>query len=207
MEHHPETVMRTFIAIDLTPGLRRQVEGVQRRLIRQLTAQKLDRTVRWVASHNIHLTLQFLGEIEETQVPFLVARLEEVVGRHDPIQLRIEGLGCFPNYNRPNVIWCGVAGTLQALARLQSEVAAATHDAGIQGDDKPFKPHLTIGRTQRNATGNQLRSVGAVVAALAALPSQESETESIGEVILYKSDLTPNGPIYTRLGIFALTRR
>lgn len=207
MDHHLERGMRTFIAIDLTPGLRRQVEEVQRRLIRQLTAQKLDHAVRWVASHNIHLTLQFLGEIEETQVPFLAARLEEVAARHKPIQLRIEGLGCFPNYDRPHVIWCGVAGTVQALARLQSEVAAATHDVGIQGDDKPFKPHLTIGRTQRNATGNQLRSVGAVVATLAALPFQESETESIGEVILYQSDLTPSGPIYTRLGIFALACR
>lgn len=198
--------MRTFIAIDLTPGLRRQVEEVQRRLMRQLVAQKLDRTVRWVAGHNLHLTLQFLGEVEETQVSALAARLEEVAAHHEPLQLRVEGLGCFPNYNRPNVIWCGIAGALQPLARLQSDVAAAARTVGIQGDDKPFKPHLTIGRTQRNVSGAQLRSVGAVVAALAALPahSHGSAAESIGEVILYKSDLTPNGPIYTRLGVFVL---
>lgn len=200
--------MRAFVAIDLTSGLRRQVESVQRRLMHQLATQKLERSVRWVAIHNLHLTLQFLGEIEEAQVSALTARLTAVTTRHRPLRLRIEGVGCFPSINRPNVIWCGVAGDLQALAHLQSDVAAAVRSVGVQGDDKPFKPHLTIGRTQRNSTGSQLRAVGAAVAGLAALPSHAStgETDRIDEVILYKSDLTPSGPIYTRLGVFRLAQ-
>ena len=200
--------MRAFVAIDLTSGLRRQVESVQRCLMRQLATQKLERSVRWVAVHNLHLTLQFLGEIEEAQVSALTARLAEVTTHHRPLQLRIEGVGCFPNVSRPNVIWCGVAGDLQALAHLQSDVVAAVRSVGVQGDDKPFKPHLTIGRTHRNSTGSQLRAVGAAVAGLAALPSQAStgQTDLIDEVILYKSDLTPSGPIYTRLGVFRLAQ-
>ncbi|MCS6828065.1 MAG: RNA 2',3'-cyclic phosphodiesterase [Caldilinea sp.] len=201
--------MRTFIAIDLTPSLRQQVESTQRRLMRQLLAQKLDRAVRWVAVHNLHLTLHFLGEIEEAQLSALTDRLAAATTHHLPMQLRIEGVGCFPNSNRPNVIWCGVGGDLQALARLQSDVTAAVRSVGIQGDDKPFKPHLTIGRTQRNITVGQLRAVGAAVAELAALPSHASAgtPDRIDEVILYKSELTPSGPIYTRLGVFQLAQR
>ncbi|MFO7633310.1 MAG: RNA 2',3'-cyclic phosphodiesterase [Caldilinea sp.] len=198
--------MRAFIAVEMPPPLQRRMEGWQRRLARQLVAQQLDRCVRWTAAGNLHLTLRFLGEIDESQCSLLAQALTSIAAHHAPLSLRIEGLGCFPNMSRPNVIWCGIQGELAALARLQADVERVVHAAGIAADEKAFKPHLTIGRTQRSATGSQLRAVGAVVAELAAVatPPKGDDCAAIQELLLLESELTPSGPIYTPLGVFPL---
>jgi 2'-5' RNA ligase len=115
------------------------------------------------------------------------------------------GVGCFPSARRPNVIWCGVDGDVAALTGLQMAVEAAVQMVGLPAEPKPFKPHLTIGRLQRHATAAQLQAVGAAVAQLAATAAHAGGVASaVDELLLMRSELTSSGPIYTRLGVFAL---
>lgn len=198
--------MRAFIAAELpTPALR-QITAIQQKLAQQLRSQQLDRCVRWTSVNTIHLTLRFLGEIDDPQRVTLLQSLPAFAAHHSPFAVRVEGLSCFPNMKRPNVIWCGLQGEMRELERMQEGVELVVRNTGITPERKRFTPHLTIGRAQQRATEIQLRTVGAVVAQLAALhnPMQMGEPTQINELILFQSELTPSGPIYTRLGVFPL---
>ncbi|MFN3980998.1 MAG: RNA 2',3'-cyclic phosphodiesterase [Caldilinea sp.] len=198
--------MRAFIAIEMPPPALRRVAAIQRHLAHHLRSQQLDRCVRWTSAANLHLTLRFLGEINQLQCDTLLTMLSPLAAQHPTLSLYNEGLGCFPNAVRPSVIWCGLQGDLRTLMQLQVDIEKTVRSVGIAPDARQFKPHLTIGRTQRSATTNQLRAVGAIVMQSAALryPGPTDDLAMIGELILFQSELTPSGPIYTRLGVFRL---
>jgi 2'-5' RNA ligase len=196
--------MRAFIAIDMPAPVLRQLTAAQRQLSQQLRVQQLDRCVRWTPAGNLHLTLRFLGEIDDVQQRMLAHSLAQIAARHARLTLFAGGMSCFPNTRRPSVIWCGLQGDLAALSRLQAEVEVAAQSAGLPAEAKPFTPHLTIGRLQRSATSAQLQAVG-VTAHVAATPGRlEETTPTVDELLLMRSELTPSGSIYTRLGVFTL---
>lgn len=196
--------MRAFIAIDMPTPVLGQLTAAQRQLSQQLRVQQLDRCVRWTPAGNLHLTLRFLGEIDDVQQRTLAQSLAQIAARHARLALFARGVGCFPNARRPSVIWCGLQGDLAALSRLQAEVEVAAQSAGLPAEVKPFTPHLTIGRLQRSATSAQLQAVGAA-AHVAAMPGRlEEATPTVDELLLMRSELTPSGSIYTRLGVFTL---
>jgi len=197
--------MRAFIAIDMPAPVLRQLTAAQHRLTQQLQTQQLDRCVRWTPAGNLHLTLRFLGEIDDVQQRMLAPSLAQIAARHARMTLFAGGMGCFPNTRRPSVIWCGLQGDLAALSRLQAEVEAAAQSAGLPAEAKPFTPHLTIGRLPRSATSAQLQAVGAAAMRFAATSGRlEETTPSVDELLLMRSELTPSGSIYTRLGVFTL---
>ena len=197
--------MRAFIAIEMPAPAQQHLLAIQRRLTQHLRLQQLDRCVRWTSARNLHLTLRFLGEINSTQQRTLEQSLAQIAQRQERMLLSVGDMGCFPSARRPNVIWCGVEGNVVALTRLQMAVESAVQLAGLPAELKPFKPHLTIGRLQRHATAAQLQAVGAVVTQLTAIPARDGEAASaVDELLLMRSELTPSGPIYTRLGVFAL---
>lgn len=199
--------MRTFIAIDMPAPVLRQLTATQRRLTQHLQTQQLDRCVRWTPAGNLHLTLRFLGEIDGLQQRMLAQGLAEIAARHAPLALFADGVGCFPNARRPSVLWCGLQGDLAALSRLQAEVETDAQLAGLPAEAKPFTPHLTIGRLQRSATPAQLQAVGAAAMHFAAPSGRlEGSTPTVDELLLMRSELTPSGSIYTRLGVFTLQR-
>lgn len=199
--------MRAFVAIEMPDPVLRQILNGQRRMMQQLRTQQLERLVRWTPADNLHLTLRFLGEIDEEQRSQLEQSLARVAQKHPTITLFADGVGCFPNARRPNVIWCGIDGDLPALQRLQAEVERAACAVGLAAEEKPFKAHLTIGRLQRNAHSSQLQAVGASVTHLdATTPKTERPVSAlIQEVRLVRSELTPSGPLYTPLGVFPLS--
>lgn len=197
--------MRAFIAIEMPAPLQQRLLATQRRLTQHLRPQQLDRCVRWTPAENLHLTLRFLGEINDVQQRDLTQHLTQIAQRHARLTLSIAGVGCFPNAHRPNVIWCGLRGELTALTQLQAEVEAAAQAIGLPAETKPFKPHLTIGRLQRNATSSQLQAVGAAAMQLAvATPQVEYDASTVNELLFMRSELTSSGPIYSRLGVFLL---
>lgn len=199
--------MRAFIAIEMPAPVQQRLLATQRRLAQHLRLRQLDRCVRWTSASNLHLTLRFLGEIDSAQQQALEQSLAYVAQRHTRMMLFAGGVGCFPSARRPNVIWCGVEGDVAALTGLQVAVESAAQLAGLPADPKPFKPHLTIGRLQRHATSTQLQAVGAAVMQLAAaFAHPENAAAAVDELLLMRSELTPSGPIYTRLGVFALQR-
>ena len=102
--------------------------------------------VRWVAIPSIHLTLKFLGEVGPAVIPALTESLELASWSEVAFKLRLHGLGCFPHPRNPRVIWCGIGGDSENLARLYRAVETACASFGFAPEDRAFHPHLTLGR-------------------------------------------------------------
>ena len=184
--------IRTFVAMELSDDLKHALQTIQHRLQDAPGA----RVARWVAPQNIHLTLKFLGEVESVRVPRLIAALQESSAGLAPFTLTARGLGCFPSTRRPNVIWVGLAGDVQHALELAQRIESACEKSGFPREARAFSPHLTIGRIKREARPVDRAAIGAAV--------QDFSTPDLGIIVgdavhLIKSDLRPDGPIYTKL--------
>ncbi len=165
------------------------------RCSRHLRACNAD--VRWVAIPSIHLTLKFLGEVDPEAIPKLQVLLSEACKSERRIELVLRGLGCFPNARNPRVIWCGIDGETDSLLRLQHGVESSCAQLGFAPEDRPFRPHLTLGRVQgrRNVQSLMDRVVGGYDLAC----SFQADRFHI-----YKSSLKPQGAVYTVLNTVVL---
>ena len=186
------SVLRTFIAIELDPGIRRALEAAQADLQRLVP----QRSVRWVRPYGIHLTLKFLGDTPADRLQDIEQSLARAAAGGPTCSIDIQGLDCFPNQRRPRVIWVGVrepTGKLRALWRAIEENVAPL---GWPTERRGFQPHLTLGRVGRRVTSAERRDGGAAV--------QESNVGWLGsmqvrEVSFISSDLKPTGAVYTTL--------
>ncbi len=178
------TDYRLFIAIELPAPAKSALETVQKSL-HALHA------VRWTKPAQIHLTVQFLGDTPAELVPKLSAALAETVSALSPFMLSLAKVGAFPNLKRPRIIWVGV-GAIPALTDLHRAVTIATESVGI-ADKKPFNPHLTIGRVQKWARGNDFRAIAATVSRA---KIGDIATFRVDRISLIRSELTRQGPIY-----------
>jgi len=156
--------VRAFVAIALPENVQRALATLQQRLSRQLRERKLDEALRWTPVANLHLTLRFLGEIDEAQKEQLAAHLAAVAARHHVFDVSVGELGCFPNCHRPSVVWCGLQGSEGALGALQGEVEAAAQAAGLPAEERRFAPHLATARARRQRS-SELAAAGQVEAA------------------------------------------
>jgi RNA 2',3'-cyclic 3'-phosphodiesterase len=189
-------LVRTFAAISLDEGLKRELLQLQRRLKADTAERQLDRLVRWVAPDNIHLTLKFLGEVQADRIPALIGALETASQGLPPMTLTVRGLGCFPNSRRPSVIWAGLEGDVPALLEFERRVQEAFSGLGFPREPRAFSPHLTLGRINREARPPERAAIGQLIERL--------DVQGLGfiaakEVQLFKSDLKPRGPIYSTL--------
>jgi RNA 2',3'-cyclic 3'-phosphodiesterase len=178
--------MRTFIAIPLPNECQVLLEQMQQSLL----ASKAE--VRWVAIPSIHLTLKFLGEVDPEAIPELNVRLSEACKSERQFELRLHGLGCFPNARNPRVIWCGIDGETDSLLRLQHVVESSCAQLGFAPEDRPFRPHLTLGRVQGRRNLQPLMDRVVVGNDLAC--SFQADRFHI-----YMSSLKPQGAVYTVL--------
>ena len=137
--------------------------------------------VRWVPAHAMHLTLKFLGETDEERVDELGGALELAVAPVRALPVTIEGFGAFPNARHPTVIWAGVTQE-PALELLQHGVERAFEPLGFPVEGRPFRPHVTLGRTRREAVGRAFPGLEEAVERLV-----WSETVQIDRVQLMRS--------------------
>jgi 2'-5' RNA ligase len=189
--------LRAFIAIELNEAVQIALREVQDRLKKAVPPG----VVRWVNPKGIHLTLKFLGDIPASQVQEITEALTRAGAGVTPFTFVVEGRGCFPDFRRPNVIWVAVTEKSGALARLQKAVEAEVSPLGYPPEGRAFRPHLTLGRTNRDAGGEKLRQVGVAV--------ENTVVEVLGTVevrslSLMRSDLRPTGAVYTRLAEVSL---
>lgn len=188
--------LRVFVALPLADPIRARLAELQRRLRATLP----DRAVRWVRAEQIHLTLRFLGDVATDRIDPLKAALAAAVAGATVLRLEVGGLGVFPNARRPRVIWVGLGGELEALGRLQPEVAAACAAFAAGEDPQTFRAHLTLGRVNDRFPGN----ARAVAEALPGWRFDEQLSWSPGEVRLVRSRLQPGGSVYEDLARFPL---
>jgi 2'-5' RNA ligase len=176
-------VIRAFIAIELPARVKQYLAA----LTDELAARTPSRSVRWVKAERMHLTLRFLGETDKNLLPRLGAALDTAGTEHAPFALQLDGFGCFPNCRRPRVLWAGLAGDLEAAASLKAGIDAALEPVGWAPEERPFKPHLTLGRVK------DARQLGQ--------PAQPETIDPLPIPVtafhLLQSDLKPQGPIYT----------
>lgn len=182
--------MRLFVAIPLVAEIRRMLLKTLRALA------EFDRDVRWVREEQMHLTLKFLGEVADGDIPRVTGALTRAVAGCAAFELRIEGSGCFPARGKARVLWVGVADD-GGLSLCQREIEEHLADAGFPREDRPFSPHLTLGRVTEDRSGGALRTrvAGLRIAAI---------RQMVDAVVLMQSELHPAGARYTRLGSFQL---
>ena len=192
----PGAEIRAFIALHISEQARQTLD----RTVSELS-DATGRQVRWVEPKGIHLTLKFLGNIPSSRATVLVEAMEEHCRGHSQFSLGLSVLGMFPNRERPRVLWAGVGGDLDALASLQEAVETAMTGAGFQRERRPFRAHLTIGRVRDGATPRQRRTIGEAVSSATLMPVGPWQVEAVH---LVQSTLTPQGAVYTDLGMVEL---
>lgn len=185
------SLVRVFIAIEVPPIVRQAIEKNTARLQSTLDAS----LVRWTPTNNIHLTLKFLGDVSPATIDMLAQMLTQEASQHPCFEMQFQGLGTFPNSRRPRVIWIGIQAPA-ALEALRRGIEAATARMGYPTENRPFSPHLTIGRVKQTASPTDAQKIRV---ALERTKIGTLGTGTVGAVHLFKSDLKPSGSVYTRL--------
>lgn len=191
-------MIRAFIAFELPPEATAALAGAQ-----QALGKGKEGGVRWVAPEGIHLTLKFLGNLEEGQLPQLKAALAEAATAEGPFTLQLGPPGAFPSPRSPRVLWIGLEGELEELARLQQAVEEKVSLLGFPTEARPFSPHLTLGRVKPEVSPAARRLLGDKVAQA---PPTETISFRVDSLSLMQSTLTPRGAHYQALARFPLGR-
>ena len=188
--------VRTFIALPLPENWSNALADVIAQVQRLVQAG-----VRWVDPLGTHLTLKFLGATDIKKIEPILSGLIPAATATKSLELSLAQLGTFPNLHNPRVIWAGVNGSLGGLQELQQGVEQLATDLGWARDTRPFRPHLTLGRMRDRATAAQRVAVTVAISNVV-MPVVPMWKPNL--VRLYRSELTPQGPIYTSLGDVAL---
>jgi 2'-5' RNA ligase len=181
--------VRTFIAVDVGDEIRAAAVALQQRLART------GADVKWVGSEAMHVTLLFLGEVDELEVVSVCRVVKEVAGREPPFPLRVSGVGAFPTPRRPKIVWAGITDGADRLRELYSRLEAKLLDLGCyRKEERGYTPHLTLGRVKGD------RDSSALAAELPKLLAWDGGQTVVDEVLVFSSELTRDGPEYTVLG-------
>ncbi len=186
----PETT-RTFIAIPVPDAIGSQLARWQHSLGPQIPS------CRWDETRPFHLTLAFLGDVDNSDLNSLCRAVASAVESSPRFELNVVGVGAFPGPERPRVVWAGVQVEDPApLTELRTAVVRAATQAGYRPDDDRFHPHITLGRIKpdRRSKPHDLTNL------LRREQVRSGGRFRVDEIITYSSVLDPGGPTYAPLG-------
>jgi RNA 2',3'-cyclic 3'-phosphodiesterase len=179
-------VIRAFIAVDLDDPVIEKICSVVEILKSRITE------IRWLRKENLHLTLKFLGNIAESQVEPIATALRHPLGLFSPCNISAKGLGVFPDFRRPKILWVGLTG--DQLVQLTAEIESALMPLGFTPENRAFTPHLTIGRWREgNRPAKNLRQK------IGSLNDFEFGACAVRQIVLFQSVLKPEGASYSEL--------
>jgi 2'-5' RNA ligase len=184
--------MRAFLGIGLPAGVREEIATATAPL------RALHAPVAWTAPENLHITLDFLGDISPERVAIVERSMRVVASGIGPFSLTAEGGGVFPGTRNPRVLWVGFLEPLELVRQLQQNMGNALSGAGFPREDRPFHPHITVGRTRGAlppAWGERFVQV---------LSGKGFGVVPVSSFTLYESRLGPGGAAYTPLCDFRL---
>jgi 2'-5' RNA ligase len=180
--------VRLFVALEIPSEVRENLAAMVG------TLRAISKEPRWVRPENLHVTLKFLGEVRETRLDAVRTALAQI--RSDrPLTLEFRGLGFFPNEKHPRVFWAGIEASAN-LMKLAGDIDGAMEKLGIQREQRPFSPHLTLARFERQGAPEKLR------AAIAENVQRGFGTLRTREFHLIQTKLKPSGAEYTTLASF-----
>jgi 2'-5' RNA ligase len=149
--------------------------------------------IAWVAPGNLHLTLKFLGAVPEARIDSVADALTQASLDASPFEAQIRGLGAFPSAGRPRVVWAGVTDGASQMVELARRVDLALTALGFARDERPFSPHVTLGRVRRPGRNPALTD------ALESAAAREFGRIPVPSASLMRSELGPRGACYTEL--------
>lgn len=176
-------VLRLFIAVPIPQGMKESLK------VLQASWKAKAQGVRWVKPEGLHITLKFLGNVHEEKLEGIKEAMRKALSGFTPFEVRVKGTGAFPSTKNPRVLWVGVKDEEGKLKGVFNALEKALQKWGFPREDRPFSPHLTLGRVKGKGDFSFL---------------EEGSDLDFGpllveEVILFKSDLKPEGAEYTPL--------
>ena len=178
--------IRTFIAIDVDKAIRHRLLTLQETLDHSVAG------VKWVEPVNIHVTLLFLGEVIDREVPEVCKAVAEACAELPVFPMSIETVGCFPNPRRPRILWAGVGEGAEEVSELHDALEEPLLELGCyRREDRKYTPHLTIGRMKSERPSPEL------AAALVKHAAWQGGRTVVREVLVMSSELASSGPTYT----------
>lgn len=185
-----EKKIRTFLAIDLPEEIQNEIGKIQKRLKPKVEG------VRWTRPEGVHLTLKFFGYVQGEDFTNIFSAVSESAEGVKPFTLEIGQIGAFPGPTRPRIIWIGISGESDRLVELQLNLDRKLEQIGFPTEERAFKPHLTLGRVKVPGSAVGFSKV------LDEGRSYRAGSFRAEGLTLFRSDLRPDGAIYTRLEQF-----
>jgi 2'-5' RNA ligase len=181
--------IRTFIAIDLAAGVKNRLAALQEELAGSASG------VKWMPTENMHLTLLFLGEVEELEVVSICRVVQKRAPKHAAFTLAVAGLGAFPNTRRPKILWAGLSEGNPELRGLHADLEEGLLELGCyRREDREYTPHLTLGRLSHE---DRAEDWGRILAGHA---DWQGGSMPVDEVLVMRSEMRKGGPEYSVLG-------
>jgi RNA 2',3'-cyclic 3'-phosphodiesterase len=181
--------IRVFIAVDIGEGVRKKAAALQEKLARSAAG------VKWVEPAGMHLTLLFLGEVEELEVVSICRVVGEQARALPAIGVHFGGLDAFPTPRRPKILWVGVHQGAQELIRLHDALEEPLLELGCyRREERAYSPHLTLGRLAQEDRAGSWGSI------LAGHEGWDGGSADVEEVLIMQSELRRDGPVYSVMG-------
>ncbi|MCL5024747.1 MAG: RNA 2',3'-cyclic phosphodiesterase [Nitrospirae bacterium] len=185
--------MRCFVAINLEEPLKKSIEASIEPL------KKGNADVKWVPAVNLHITLKFLGETDESAAAGIKESLSDISNKFSPFEIALYGVGVFPDEKRPRIVWIDILGP-DRLMNLQASVEDYLISYGFPKEARSFSPHLTIGRVRSPKNKDFL------LRAMKPLKDKDFGNIRVDKIYLMRSDLKPAGAQYTSVAEFPLNK-
>jgi 2'-5' RNA ligase len=180
---------RTFIAVEVGEAICDRATALQEALA------KTGAAVKWVTPESMHVTLLFLGDVDDRELPAVCRAVQEVAAGELPFTVHVAGVGAFPNLRRPKTVWAAITEGAEPLRRLYDALETRMLGLGVyRKEERGYTPHLTLGRVRGETDGNLL------VPEIAKRQEWDAGQSQVTEVLVFSSELERDGPVYTVLG-------
>jgi len=187
--------IRSFLAFNISDEMKSELKSIS-----EVIEPRIG-DVRWIKEDLMHCTLRFFGDLEED---LLLGKLSDTIAREvrhqSPIHLMGRGLGVFPNWRYPKVLWAGLGGDVEEIISLHAKLEAAFRNLNLEKDPRELRLHLTLAKAKKSSFKGKKQLMPLVEK----LVTMEFGEINITELVLYGSERTPDGPIYTPLRRFPL---
>lgn len=186
--------IRTFIAVKVSS----KIEASASRLISKL--EMTGAGYNWVVDENLHITMNFVGDMRDTEVPEFCLEIKRVAEKHEPFWVEVAGTSGFPSAEQPRVIWIGITEGTDALQALHADLSEVLRNWGIPKEKNKYHPHVTLGRLRRGGRWND-----SLAELLAKNKNSRFGSCSVDEIVVFSSHLDRLGPTYTPMSRIKLS--
>lgn len=183
--------MRLFVAIEIEAAVAREIAAVGDELRHRAATLAPSSRITWVPPDRLHLTVRFIGEVNEPRGEALAAALQPPM-LAEPFDLVVAGVGAFPGSGSPRVMWVGLGGELDSVHAVEQEVSTRLAQCGVPREDRAYRPHLTLARVH-DAGGLRAKQL------IEGFQTCEFGRSRVDTITLFQSRLSPKGPTYVPL--------